>query len=144
VSGKPVNILLVEDDKVDVMAFQRALHDLKVGNPLYLAGNGIDALDMLRGENGRDMLPRPCLVLLDLNMPRMGGIEFLQEIRADPALKRLVVIVMTTSSSEEDRMRAYKLNIAGYIVKNRIGQSFLESITMLTHYWRVVEFPADV
>jgi CheY-like chemotaxis protein len=141
-SGNPVNILLVEDDTVDVMAFRRALHDIKVSNPLYVAGNGIEALEMLRGENGRDILPRPCLVLLDLNMPRMGGIEFLHEVRADPALKRILVIVMTTSSTEEDRMRAYKLNVAGYIIKNRLGQSFLESVTMLTHYWRVVEFPA--
>jgi CheY-like chemotaxis protein len=144
VSAEPVNILLVEDDKVDVMAFKRALHDIKVGNALYVAGDGIEALEMLRGENGREMLPKPCLVLLDLNMPRMGGIEFLQEVRADPALTRLLVIVMTTSSSEEDRMRAYRLNVAGYIVKNRLGQSFLDSITMLTHYWRVVEFPAGV
>ncbi len=143
-SAEPVNILLVEDDKVDVMAFKRALHDIKVGNALYVAGDGIEALEMLRGENGREMLPKPCLVLLDLNMPRMGGIEFLQEVRADPALTRLLVIVMTTSSSEEDRMRAYRLNVAGYIVKNRLGQSFLDSITMLTHYWRVVEFPAGV
>ena len=142
-SGEPVNILLVEDDKVDVMAFRRALHDIRVSNPLHVAGDGIEALDMLRGENGRAALPRPCLVLLDLNMPRMGGIEFLEELRADPALKRVLVIVMTTSSNEEDRMRAYKLNVAGYIVKNRLGQSFLESITMLTHYWRVVEFPAE-
>ncbi len=142
-SAEPVNILLVEDDRVDVMAFKRALHDLKVGNALYVAGDGIEALDMLRGENGQKMLPRPCLVLLDLNMPRMGGIEFLEELRADPALKRVLVIVMTTSSSDEDRMRAYKLNVAGYVVKNRLGQSFLDSITMLTHYWRVVEFPAE-
>jgi len=81
-------------------------------------------------------------VLLDLNMPRMGGIEFLAELRADPSLRRTIVFVMTTSAAEEDRLRAYEKNIAGYVVKHRLGQSFLESISMLEHYWRVIEFPA--
>ena len=82
-----------------------------------------------------------CLILLDLNMPRMGGIEFLEELRLDPELSRALVFVMTTSEAEEDRMRAYDRNVAGYILKHRLGQGFIEAVTMLDHFWRVVEFP---
>ena len=86
-------------------------------------------------------VPSPCLVLLDLNMPRMGGVEFLDKLRRDEALRRTLVFVMTTSGAEEDRARAYDMNIAGYVLKHRPGQSFLEAIGMLEHYWRVIEFP---
>jgi CheY-like chemotaxis protein len=80
-------------------------------------------------------------VLLDLNMPRMGGIEFLAELRRDPDLRGTLVFVMTTSAAEDDRTRAYQKNVAGYVLKHRPGQSFLEAISMLEHYWRVIEFP---
>ena len=80
-------------------------------------------------------------MLLDLKMPRMGGIEFLDVIRSDPALRRLVVFVMTTSANEEDRMQAFDKNVAGYILKQRVGEEFLEAISMLEHYWRVVQLP---
>ncbi|MGD0102851.1 MAG: response regulator [Rhodopila sp.] len=136
-----MTILLVDDDKVDAMAVRRSFRDLKIGNPIIEARDGIDALERLRGENGQQKVASPCLVLLDLNMPRMGGIEFLQELRADPLLSRTLVFVMTTSSAKEDRTRAYGHNIAGYIVKHRPGQSFLDAIVMLEHYWRVIEFP---
>jgi len=136
-----VTILLVDDDKVDTMAVRRSFRELHIANPMIATRNGIEALEHLRGENGHEKVPSPCLVLLDLNMPRMGGLEFLTELRSDPSLRRTLVFVMTTSAAEEDRTRAYDKNVAGYVLKHRPGQSFLESISMLEHYWRIVEFP---
>ena len=136
-----VTILLVDDDKVDTMAVRRSFRELNITNPVIATRNGIEALECLRGENGREKVPSPCLVLLDLNMPRMGGIEFLGELRNDPLLRRTLVFVMTTSEAEEDRMRAYDKNVAGYVLKHRPGQSFLDAIGMLQHYWRTIEFP---
>lgn len=136
-----VTILLVDDDEIDAMAVKRSFRDLKIANPIVEAHDGIEALDMLRGQNGYDKLPAPDLVLLDLNMPRMSGLEFLEELRGDPELRRTLVFVMTTSADEEDRIRAYDKNVAGYVLKHRPGQSFLDAIGMLQHYWRVIEFP---
>jgi CheY-like chemotaxis protein len=136
-----INIFLVEDDEVDVMAVKRALKELKIANPFFRATDGIDALEMLRGENGKEKLPHPFIILLDLNMPRMGGLEFLVELRKDPALRASVVFVMTTSAAEEDRVRAYNKCIAGYLLKHSTAHSFLDTVTMLDHYWRVIEFP---
>jgi CheY-like chemotaxis protein len=141
VKRKTLTILLVDDDKVDVMAVKRSFRELKIANPVVEARNGVEALDRLRGENGYPKVPSPCLVLLDLNMPRMGGVEFLGKLRRDDMLHSTLVFVMTTSAAEEDRARAYDMNIAGYVLKHRPGQSFLEAISMLEHYWRVVEFP---
>src|SRR5258708_32370760 len=95
-----VTVLLVDDDKVDTMAVRRSFQALNIANPVIEARNGIEALDRLRGLNGYEKVPRPCLVMLDLNMPRMGGIEFLEELRNDPALRRILVFVMTTRSEE--------------------------------------------
>ena len=136
-----VNILLVEDDEVDVMAIKRAFRELKIANPLFEARDGVEALEMLRGTAGREPIMHPLLILLDLNMPRMGGLEFLDELRKDPDLHRSMVFVMTTSAAEEDRVRAYNHNIAGYVLKHSPGRTFMDAIAMLEHYWRVVEFP---
>ena len=132
-------VLIVEDNELNMKLF----HDLLEahGYNTVATRNGIEALDRLRGLNGYEKVPRPCLVMLDLNMPRMGGIEFLDELRADPELRRILVFVMTTSAAAEDRMRAYNLNVAGYMLKHRPGQSFLKAIGMLQHFWRVIEFP---
>jgi CheY-like chemotaxis protein len=137
-----VTVLLVDDDKVDTMAVRRSFQALNITNPVVEARNGIEALDRLRGNNGYEKVPRPCMVMLDLNMPRMGGLEFLEELRGDPELRPILVFVMTTSAAPEDRMRAYELNVAGYMLKHRPGQSFLKAIGMLQHFFRVVEFPA--
>ena len=136
-----VNILLVEDDEVDVMAVKRAFRELKIANPLTEAKDGIEALEILRGANGHPAIARPLIILLDLNMPRMGGMEFLDELRKDPELHRCVVFVMTTSADERDRVRAYDKNVAGYVLKHDPGRSFIDAIAMLQHYWRVVELP---
>ncbi len=134
-------ILLVDDDAVDVMAIRRAFKTLRINNHLVTAGDGIEALDRLRGTNGLTKVPRPHIVLLDLNMPRMGGVEFLGELRQDPDLCRTIVFVMTTSAASEDRVRAYQLNIAGYLLKQYSGRSFVDAIGMLRHYWSVVQLP---
>jgi CheY-like chemotaxis protein len=136
-----VTILMVDDDRVDTIAVRRSFVALNIMNPVVEARNGIEALERLRGENGYDSIARPCLVLLDLNMPRMGGIEFLEELRGDPDLRRTVVFVMTTSAAADDRERAYDLNVAGYMLKHRPGQSFLKAIGMVQHFCRVIEFP---
>jgi len=136
-----VSILLVEDDEVDVKAFKRAMRELKVANPVLRASDGIEALEMLRGQNGHDSVGRPYLIMLDLNMPRMGGLEFLAELRGDPDLQRSLVFVMTTSAAEEDRFRAYDQHVAGYMLKRNAATSFIDALNMLEHYWRVVEFP---
>jgi CheY-like chemotaxis protein len=139
--GKTVTILVVDDDKVDMRAVRHSFRELKIANPVIEAGDGLEALEHLRGTNGRKKVPHPCLVLLDLNMPRMGGIEFLDNLRADPELHRTVVFVLTTSSADEDRVKAYDHHISGYVLKYRAGQSFLDAISMLEAYWRVIEFP---
>jgi CheY-like chemotaxis protein len=142
VTESAVTILLVDDDKVDVMAIRRSFQALHIDNPVIVARNGIEALEHLRGQNGFIAVRSPCLVLLDLNMPRMDGFEFLEELRSDPALRQTLVFVMTTSAAEEDRLSAYAQNVAGYILKNRPKTGFLKAISMLEHYWRVIEFPA--
>ena len=111
---KKLNVLLVEDDELDVMNVTRAFRKHGMDDNLFVAGDGIDALEQLRSGN----LPRErLLILLDLNMPRMNGIEFLQELRKDPTLHRTPVVVLTTSKDERDLVDAYELNVAGYIIK---------------------------
>ena len=136
-----VNILLVEDNVVDVEAVKRGLSKQKIANPIHVAADGAEALDLLR--NTDKPFPRPFLVLLDLNMPRMNGIEFLRAIRADKDLKKTIVFVLTTSKSDEDMVASYEMNVAGYIVKDQVGESFVNLVSMLDSYWRVVEFPPE-
>jgi CheY-like chemotaxis protein len=136
-----VNLLLVEDDEVDVQGLKRAFNKGRIGNPITVARDGIEALEILRGENGHEKLPKPHLILLDLNMPRMNGIEFLETIRADDDLKCSVVFMITTSKADEDKARAYGHNVAGYIVKQDPANTFMEAVSLLEHYWKIVEFP---
>ncbi|MGB5710735.1 MAG: response regulator [Waterburya sp.] len=138
-----INILLVEDDEVDVMNVKRAFKKYKITNPLYIAGNGIEALDMLRSQNGQppQVPENRRLILLDLNMPKMNGIEFLHEIRRDEKLKRTPVIVLTTSDEDKDRIEAYNLNVAGYILKPVTFVNFAEVMVALNRYWALCEMP---
>ena len=140
--ARPLNMLLVEDDELDVMNVQRAFKKNNISNPLFIASNGIEALAMPRGENGYTALPPARrIILLDLNMPRMGGIEFLRELRADPELAATTVIVLTTSDEDRDKVEAYKLNVAGYILKPVTLQAFVEIMATLNKYWTVSELP---
>ena len=136
-----LNILLVEDDELDVMNVQRAFKKNNVVNPLYTAGNGVDALAMLRGQKEPHVPRDRRLILLDLNMPKMGGIEFLKELRADPDLHATTVVVLTTSDEERDKVKAYDLNVAGYILKPVTVAAFVEIMATLNKYWSVNELP---
>jgi CheY-like chemotaxis protein len=136
-----ITILLIDDDPVDVIAIRRSFWQLKIANPLVVARNGLEALDILRGDNSHAKLEAPYLILLDLNMPRMGGIEFLDELRRDAVLRRTLVFVMTASTVDADRERAYEKNIAGYIMKPELGDGFAAAIGALESYWRAIEFP---
>jgi CheY-like chemotaxis protein len=136
-----VTVLVVDDDKVDRMAIKRSFKALKIANPIVEASDGINALDMLRGQNGCEKVRHPCLVLLDLYMPRMGGIEFLEEILPDSELQHMLVFVMTTSLDDEKWARAYAKNVAGYVPKHRPEQSFLTAISMRSHSWGTVRLP---
>lgn len=137
-TAKPLHILLVEDDQIDQMNVKRAFERNKIMNPLYIAENGLEALEMLR--DGRVPDERR-LILLDLNMPKMNGIEFLKSLRADPDLGHTPVVVLTTSNDEEDKVNAYDLNVAGYLLKPVTFSNFVELTAALNKYWTLVELP---
>lgn len=138
-----VNILLVEDDEVDIMNVERAFKKADINNPLYIARNGIEALIMLRG--GNEELPQVPherrLILLDINMPKMSGLEFLQTIRADKDLKLTPVVMLTTSNQDKDMIEAFDLNVAGYLLKPVTFSRFVELMTTLNKYWSSSEMP---
>lgn len=136
-----INILLVEDDEVDIMNVQRAFKKNNINNPLFIARNGVEALDILRGKNPDSKIPGPKVILLDINMPRMGGLEFLRELRKDTELKSTSVFVMTTSNEESDKIAAYDLNVAGYILKPLSFEGFTSAVSILNHYWHLCEMP---
>lgn len=134
---RELHILLVDDDEVDVMNVQRAFERNRMTNPMHIAGNGLEALAKLRDGS----IPRRRLILLDLNMPRMNGIEFLRELRADPALHSTSVVVLTTSNEERDKVEAYELNVAGYLLKPVTFGNFIDVMAALNKYWTLVEMP---
>ncbi len=139
---KPVHFLVVDDDEICIMAVRRAMKKLCLVNPVSTADNGIQALEILRDSIGPSLpLPR-YVVLLDLSMPKMGGLEFLDELRADPVLKKLVVFVLTTSDSPRDIAAAYEKNIAGYIVKEDLHETLSMMLSMLNSYSKVVVLPS--
>lgn len=140
---KSINILLVEDDEVDVMNVKRAFKKSNINSPLYVAGNGLEALEKLRSQNGNPpIVPlKRRLILLDLNMPKMNGLEFLQVLRADPKLASTPVIVLTTSDEDRDKIEAYNLNVAGYILKPVTFSKFVETVETLNKYWMLCEMP---
>jgi len=137
-NASPLNILVVEDDEIDVMNIRRSFQKSHITNPLFVAGNGIEALEKLR--NGGIPKERR-MVLLDLNMPKMNGIEFLRELRKDPALAFTPVVVLTTSNDDRDKCEAYDLNVAGYLVKPVKFVDFCELMVALNNYWMLVEMP---
>lgn len=137
-----VQLLHVEDDDLCLMGLNRAFKTARISNPISFAHDGVDALEMLRGINGRERLLRPFVILLDLNLPRMDGIEFLKELRKDEELKKSIVFIMTSSDADEDKVNAYNCGVAGYILKTNPANAFLEATALLDTFWRVVEFPA--
>ncbi|HKE19660.1 MAG TPA: response regulator [Kofleriaceae bacterium] len=135
---RALHILLVEDDDVDVMNVRRAFQRNNITNPIHVASNGLEALQLLRG--GQVPADRR-LILLDLNMPKMNGIEFLRELRADPQLAHVPVVVLTTSNDERDKVDAYNLNVAGYLLKPVTFRNFVDLMAALNKYWTLVELP---
>jgi CheY-like chemotaxis protein len=141
VTQPTLNILLVEDDDVAAESVERSLRKHGVLFPLVWAEDGAVALQILRGEHPNKTIAAPCIVLLDLNMPRMNGFEFLQELRADASLERNVVFVLTTSDSDTDRSRAYNEHIAGYMVKAAVGPQFAKLARLIVDYGSTVRLP---
>jgi CheY-like chemotaxis protein len=132
------HILVVEDDDVDVKNIRRAFERGRLMNPLYFARDGIEGLERLRDGS---VPSERRIVLLDINMPRMNGLEFLREIRADPHLKHTPVIVLTTSNDERDRFEAYGEGVSGYLVKPVTFTGFVELMSAMNLYWSFVELP---
>lgn len=136
-NSKP--ILLVEDDTVDVMTVKRALKDLQVMSELVSTGDGEEALEYLRNDGNA----KPCVILLDLNMPKMNGAEFMKIVKADEALRRIPIIVLTTSNSEQDISNSFELGAAGYMVKSVDYKKFMEIIKTIDLYWTLSKLPSN-
>ena len=142
-SNNTMNILLVDDDDVASESVIRSLKKSGLTFPVRVAQDGMEALDILRGVNGCAPMQKPFLILLDLNMPRMNGFEFMQEVRADSLLSESVIFILTTSDADSDRTRAYHENIAGYIVKSAVGPQFSRLAQLLDSYSAAVKLPTD-
>lgn len=136
--SKPVRILLIEDDEIDAMAVSRAFDRNRILNEIVRAKDGVEGYERLQELRQQ---PGAVIVLLDLNLPKLNGIQFLERLREDPHLKGTVVFVLTTSDDDRDKAAAYDNFVAGYMVKSHVGRDFLNLMTMLDAYWRVVEFP---
>jgi len=133
-------ILLVEDDRVDAMTVLRALKEIRVKNPIETAIDGERAIEILsRSKEGL-----PCLILLDLKMPRMGGLEFLSVVKQNPLWRRIPVVVLTSSREEQDKIASYDLGVAGYIVKPVDYEQFVKVVRTIDLYWTLSEIPNEV
>ena len=130
-------ILLVEDDRIDVLNVKRGFKDIDVNNPLYVVSDGEDALQFLRDRQN----PKPALILLDLNMPRMNGLEFLEILKKDSKLCMMPVIILTTSQEEQDRYQSFTLGAAGYMVKPLDYEDFLVILHAIYRYWSLSKLP---
>ena len=137
--NKEVTILLVEDDDVDAMTIERAFKKLRVGNTIVRACDGLEAFELLNDS----VLASPFIILLDLQMPRTNGLEFLEALRKDPKHASSIVFVLTTSKADEDMISSYKHNVAGYFLKNSAGDEFLDIVNVLDGYWKIVHFPPN-
>lgn len=136
---KEVTLLLVEDDDVDAMSITRAFRKMSLANPIVRACDGLEALELLRSG----AVQSPYIILLDLQMPRLNGLEFLDEIRQDPEFENSIIFVLTTSKSDEDITASYRKHIAGYFIKDQVGEGFLEIVKVLKGYWKIVIFPGE-
>ena len=136
---KLLNIMIVDDDNVDIMSLKRAFKKNNMANPLFIANDGVEALDMLRGTNGKEkIVPTPKIIISDINMPKMNGLEFIKELRADKDLHAISVFVLTTSNDDKDRIEAHNYNVAGYILKPINMESFIQAVSVLHNYWQLV------
>lgn len=136
-----VRFLIVDDDEVSVMSIQRAIKKQKLVNPQRVARDGQEALEILREETSASNVLPPYIIILDLNMPRMNGIEFLEVVRNDTTLHRAIIFVLTTSEAPSDIASAYDKNIAGYIVKESASETFADALAMIESYSKLVVLP---
>jgi len=144
INGKPVEILLVEDNSGDVRLTQEALKDSKLNNNLYVVNDGLEALAFLRREGKHAKTPRPDLILLDLNLPKKNGRDVLDEIKEDPELKRIPVVVLTTSKAEEDIIRTYNSHANCYITKPIDFEQFITVVKKIEDFWfTIVKLPPE-
>lgn len=141
--GKDINILLVEDDDVDAEILKRGLRKIGASGSLVRARDGVDALEILTQDAQSQTVPRPFVVLLDINMPRMNGHEFLAALRENEVVNAARVIVFTTSDNQKDLALAYKNNASGYIVKPNSSSELIDVLKSLTCYWEICEHPLD-
>lgn len=138
-SPSEVTLFLIEDDDIDAMSIKREFKRRRIANPIIRAKDGVEAFELLNSG----AVNRPFVILLDLQMPRMNGLEFLTKLRADSDYKNSVVFVLTTSQDEQDIFNSYALNIAGYFIKDEVGEGFIGIVDILDGYWKVVHLPQN-
>lgn len=131
------SILLIEDDRIDAMTVKRALNELKVTNKLEHAVNGVEGMSYLQDHRHNT----PCIILLDLNMPKMNGLEFLNEVKKDKLFRKIPIVVLTTSSAEPDVHQSFSIGVAGYMVKPVNYRDFIEVMKEIKMYWTISELP---
>ena len=136
-----VSFLLVDDDDVDIIGIKRAFKRRNICNPVHRAKDGIEALEFLSSVDKSKSISKPYLIILDINMPRMNGIEFLEQIRGNSKHKNAIVFVLTTSQYDEDKIKAYSYNIAGYITKSNFGEKTDKFLDIIESYLEIVDFP---
>ncbi|SIS40935.1 response regulator [Neptunomonas antarctica] len=132
-----VTLFLIEDDDVDAMSISRAFNKLRIGNPIVRAKDGLEALEMLQQGD----IKKPFIILLDLQMPRMNGLEFIEAVRKEPDFEDSIIFVLTTSRSEDEMMQAYHQQIAGYFLKESSGEGILDVVAVLNGYWKIAYLP---
>ncbi len=143
-NGRPVEILLVEDNPGDIRLTREAFKEAKMRNNLHAVGDGVEAMEFLRREGEYASAPRPDLILLDLNLPRKDGREVLAEVKEDPELRRIPVVILTTSKAEEDIARTYDLHANCYITKPVGFEQFMDIVKHIEEFWlTVVKLPSN-
>ncbi len=137
----PIRILLVDDDDGDAKAVERTFLKARIANPIVRARDGVEALEILKGTDQQLRIQPPYMLLVDLNLPRMNGIQLVTAIREDPGLRETIIFMLTTSNRAEDKQSAYSMNVTGYILKEKAGEDFLKLFSLVDSYWRIVEMP---
>ncbi len=137
--NKILNVLLIEDDTIEIMKLNRTISSLKLNHNIIEANNGEEALKILEQK---EMLPD--IILLDLNMPKINGIEFLSILKKDNLLKHIPTIVLTTSNNQKDLLECYKIGIAGYVLKPLRYEEYVSKIEILLSYWAINELTKEI
>ena len=139
-NNQKIQILVVEDDDIDAKGITRAINKLQITNPVTRVRDGHEALTLLKNQSDKT-IQKPYVILLDINMPRMNGLELIAEIRADEQLRDSIIFVLTTSRAPQDKKAAFNLNVAGYMVKSKLEEGYISALKLIQHYWQIVELP---